>query len=287
MADQIEDLRRQLMASLEESFERVCPGGDEMIEIGRIFDCVKRLRRSIEVDLANAIDLPSSDGRVLSSPSSLATDLHAYLDQLLQQRIEQQILELKRRAECDPLTGLRHRAAFEARIRDDISSTRETTRPFLLVLFDLDRFKSVNDRYGHPAGDQLLVEMGELLRTFLPESDEAFRIGGDEFAILCRDSRPSVGKRMAEDLNTQLQTLAEGRGWIEAGRLSWGVAVYPDDLLDAGRAASSLPGALPGREDCLADEVEALIRLADQHLYQCKATRQPGSATSLLSDRLS
>jgi len=273
MADQIEDLRRQLMASLEESFVRVCPGGDEMIEIGRIFDCVKCLRRSIETDLANTIDLPSSDGRVLSSPSSLATDLHAYLDQLLQQRIEQQILELKRRAECDPLTGLRHRAAFETRVREDISSTRETTRPFLLILFDLDRFKSVNDRFGHPAGDQLLIGMGELLRASLPESDEAFRIGGDEFAILCRDSRSSVGERTAQELNIQMQILAERRGWIEAGQLSWGIAIYPNDLLEARKLSASLP---EGREDCLEDEFESLIRLADQHLYECKATRRTG-----------
>ena len=91
---------------------------------------------------------------------------------------------------------------------------------------------------------------------------------------------------MAEDLNIRLQTLVEGRGWIEAGRLSWGVAVYPDDLLAARKPSPSLPETLPGREDCLEDEVEALIRLADQHLYQCKATRQPGSETSPLNDRL-
>lgn len=280
MADRIEELRQQLMASLEESFAEVRPEGDEMIEIGRIFDCVRRLRRSIEVDLASASD-PSTrgvslDGRPIPDLSSLATDLHVYLDQILQQRIEQQILELKRRAECDPLTGLRHRAAFEARVRDDISSTRETTRPFLLILFDLDRFKSVNDRFGHPAGDRLLIEMGELLRTSLPESDEAFRIGGDEFAILCRDSRSSVGERMAQALNIQMQILAERRGWIEAGQLSWGIAVYPDDLLEARRPSSGLPGARQGREDCFEDEFEVLIRLADQHLYQCKATRRTG-----------
>jgi len=281
MADQIEDLRRQLMASLEESFERVCPGGDEMIEIGRIFDCVKRLRRSIEVGLANAIDLPNPDGRPLSSPSPLATDLHVYLDQLLRQRIEPQILELKRRAECDPLTGLRHRAAFEARVREEIATAQETTRPFLLILFDLDRFKSVNDRFGHPAGDQLLIEMGELLRTSLPECDEAFRIGGDEFATLCRDPRRRVGEQLAQKVNTHLQVLAERRGWTEAGRLSWGIAVYPNDLFEASKASTNLPEDREGREDCLADEFEALIRLADQHLYQCKATRQQESGSIL------
>jgi diguanylate cyclase (GGDEF)-like protein len=282
MADRIEELRRRLTASLEESFEEVRPEGDELIEIGRIFDCVKRLRRSIEVDLASAIDSSSSreslDGGPMPDLSSLATDLHVYLDQILQQRIEQQMLELKTRAECDPLTGLRHRAAFEARVREEISSTRETTRPFLLILFDLDRFKSVNDRFGHPAGDRLLIEMGELLRTSLPESDEAFRLGGDEFAILCRDSRSSVGERMAQELNMQMQILAERRGWIEAGQLSWGIAVYPDDLL---KPSSSLPGARQGRDDYMEDEFEVLIRLADQHLYQCKATRRAGGDQSL------
>jgi diguanylate cyclase (GGDEF)-like protein len=282
MADRLEDLRRQLMGSLQESFEGVRPEGDEMVEIGRLFDRLRSLRRSIEIALGNG----PPDGRPRSSHLPLATDLHLYLDQLLQRRIEEQVEELKRRAECDPLTGLRHRAAFETRVRNEISSTRQTTRPFLLVLFDLDRFKSVNDRYGHPAGDQLLIETGDLLRSSLAESDEAFRIGGDEFAVLCRDLAPSIGERMAREIDGQLQVRAGGRGWVEAGRLSWGIAVYPDDLLQLGGISSPPPEEQRPWQSGADGEVEALIRLADQYLYECKASRQPTASPVTPEDRL-
>ena len=286
MADRLEDLRRQLMGSLRESFEGARPEGDEMVEIGRLFDRLSSLRRSIESALNNDADRSDPGERRRLSHLPLATDLHLYLDQLLQRRIEEQVEELKRRAECDPLTGLRHRAAFETRVRDEISSTRQTTRPFLLVLFDLDRFKSVNDRYGHPAGDQLLIETGDLLRSSLAESDEAFRIGGDEFAVLCRDLAPSIGERMAREIDGQLQVRAGGRGWVEAGRLSWGIAVYPDDLLQLGGIWSTPPEEQRPWQGGADGEVEALIRLADQHLYKCKASRLPTASPVTPEDRL-
>lgn len=285
MAERLEDLRRQLMGSLRESFEGARPEGDEMVEIGRLFDRLSSLRRSIESALNNDADRSDPGEQRRLSHLPLATDLHLYLDQLVRQRIEEQVEELKRRAECDPLTGLRHRAAFETRVRHEISSTRQTTRPFLLVLFDLDRFKSVNDRFGHPAGDQLLIETGEMLRSSLAESDEAFRIGGDEFAALCRDLAPSNGERMAREMDGRLQDRAERRGWVEAGRLSWGIAVYPDDLLQLGRTGSPPPEERRSWQSGADSEVEALIRLADQHLYKCKTSRQSTASPVTPDDR--
>jgi diguanylate cyclase (GGDEF)-like protein len=85
---------------------------------------------------------------------------------------------LSHRADRDPLTGLRHQRPFVARLAASV--------PGRTVVFavDVDRFKSINDRYGHQAGDVALVTLVEALRSVLREGDELYRIGGDEFAVL-------------------------------------------------------------------------------------------------------
>lgn len=88
-------------------------------------------------------------------------------------------------ARMDPLTSLQNRRAFDERIAD-ITTKRET---IALILCDLDGFKEVNDSFGHKAGDALLLEISTRLQSLLIDDESAYRLGGDEFGILCTPAR--------------------------------------------------------------------------------------------------
>lgn len=89
-----------------------------------------------------------------------------------------ELAQLARRAECDPLTGLRHQRPFEDRLR-----ASQPGRTAVLAL-DVDRFKWINDQFGHEAGDAALVNLASALQRALPSSGDLYRIGGDEFAVV-------------------------------------------------------------------------------------------------------
>ena len=110
--------------------------------------------------------------------------------------------ELRFLADHDPLTRLLNRRAFVDRLDAEVARASRYGRSFALVLSDLDGFKELNDRYGHPAGDQALQIFGSILDGSLRRPDQAFRIGGDEFALLLaeaseEDARAVVGRATA------------------------------------------------------------------------------------------
>jgi diguanylate cyclase (GGDEF)-like protein len=84
----------------------------------------------------------------------------------------------------DSLTGLGNHRAFQEAVGGMVDASRRYGMPFALILFDIDEFKRVNDTRGHAIGDQLLTEVGEIIRATIRQADAGFRIGGDEFAIL-------------------------------------------------------------------------------------------------------
>jgi diguanylate cyclase (GGDEF)-like protein/PAS domain S-box-containing protein len=113
--------------------------------------------------------------------------------------------EMRRLAETDPLTGLPNRRRFEReveqRVRDpELSGGRGT-----LLLLDLDDFKDVNDQFGHGAGDDLLIAVGEALRASVRDEDLIGRIGGDEFAVLLAPGRAARADAVAARLLAELQ----------------------------------------------------------------------------------
>src|SRR5262245_38365793 len=95
--------------------------------------------------------------------------LGAKLDELLSAKVrrlvEQRSLAWAEQSECDPVTALPNRAAFNRRLRGEIERSRRYHRELSVVLFDVDRLKSVNDRFGHPEGDRLLGEVASLLKS--------------------------------------------------------------------------------------------------------------------------
>src|ERR671923_800957 len=102
------------------------------------------------------------------------------------------VQELRFLADHDPLTRLLNRRVFMERLDSEAARADRSGRPFGLVLCDLDRFKLLNDSKGHLAGDEALRRLGRILVESLRRSDEAFRIGGDEFALVLPDTSPEA-----------------------------------------------------------------------------------------------
>jgi diguanylate cyclase (GGDEF)-like protein len=95
-------------------------------------------------------------------------------------------------AQVDSLTGLSNRRVAEERLASEAARSQRYGHPLTVISFDLDKFKQINDTYGHPAGDQVLKEFAKRLESAVRKSDTAARMGGDEFLILlpeCEKSR--------------------------------------------------------------------------------------------------
>jgi len=161
------------------------------------------------------------------------------------------IRELSDVAFIDPLTQVYNRAGLEKIIRtwfDDFQSYNYT---FSVVFIDLDRFKQVNDQFGHLVGDQILAGVGARLKNALRQSDIVGRWGGDEFIILLNDVSEqtilSVVEKLKDILNSQ---------------------PYPTDMGDL-LVTCSLGGVVPSAQDTL----ESMIKRADQLMYADKQSK--------------
>jgi diguanylate cyclase (GGDEF)-like protein len=102
--------------------------------------------------------------------------------------LERHVRGLKRLTETDELTGAGNRRAFDRVLKETLLAAGNERRHVTLMVFDIDNFKSYNDRYGHEAGDQVLRETVDLLRSTIRRGDHVFRIGGDEFVVIFSDN---------------------------------------------------------------------------------------------------
>jgi diguanylate cyclase (GGDEF)-like protein len=103
-------------------------------------------------------------------------------------------------AQTDPLTGCANRRHFLALARERIDAARHNGRPFSLAILDLDEFKAVNDRHGHPGGDAVLEMTGVVVLDHLRPGDLAGRIGGEEFAVMLPDTALAEARQLADQL---------------------------------------------------------------------------------------
>ena len=129
-----------------------------------------------------------------------------------------------RQGRRDPLTSLLNRRAFEERLPVELARAARSGRPLTLCLLDLDGFKGVNDRLGHPAGDEVLRAVGAILSRSRV-ADDCFRIGGDEFAILMPETSAAEARVAAERLVEQVSDRKLGDGAIG---VSFGIASGSD-----------------------------------------------------------
>ena len=160
----------------------------------------------------------------------------------LYQRSVHSALKAMRLALTDPLTGLGNHRHFHERLQNDLDKAQDEGFALTLVLLDIDNFKQVNDRHGHPIGDRVLAQVAARLR----QGGEAFRLGGDEFSLLLPRRDEHEGLSIARSV---IERLAEKP--LESGEflsMSAGVATYPQHGVE--------------RAD--------LVRVADSALYMAK-----------------
>ena len=145
--------------------------------------------------------------------------------------------ELMYHANHDALTGLANRRSFESRLERAIATAAEQGCSHTLLYFDLDRFKNVNDRGGHVAGDELLRQLAALLRKQLRERDTLARLGGDEFAVLLEDCRPGDASFVAEKIR---EAVARFEFVWEGERFRIGASIGQLDFQEGGHAPADL-----------------------------------------------
>jgi diguanylate cyclase (GGDEF)-like protein len=146
---------------------------------------------------------------------------------------------LVKEAQTDGLTGLGNHRAFHERLREEVERAHRYRRHLSLVVFDLDDFKLLNDVHGHQQGDVVLSAVAGAACEGLRASDAAFRVGGEEFAILLPESSKRAAKAAADRLCSRVRAL----GTVRRMTVSCGVAAFPGDganpteLLEAADAA--------------------------------------------------
>jgi diguanylate cyclase (GGDEF)-like protein len=152
--------------------------------------------------------------------------------------------DAQRRADSDSLTGLTNRRVFQQKLATEIARAKRHGRPLSLALIDVDHFKSINDTYGHPVGDRLLIEVSRLLVDSTRAGEVVARLGGDEFGWILPDTE-------ASDAFLALERLR---------------AIVADAGIDEGRATLSV-GIAQRRE---VEDAEGLMECADAALYRAK-----------------
>ncbi len=174
-------------------------------------------------------------------------------------RFEDFVLQLRRverafgaaASGLDPLTGLRSRRGMQEALEREMNRFRRAGQPFCLALCDIDKFKGINDTYGHDIGDRVLAATAAVISRGIRSFDEAFRMGGEEFLICLKETSLDEGFRVIERLRIDLQgsplALPDGRSI----------------------AATASFGLVEARLDTPLDD---LIVHADRALYQAKNT---------------
>lgn len=152
---------------------------------------------------------------------------------------------MARQSQFDELTGLANRRRFNHKLSTMLKSFQSSGRSIALIMLDLDRFKQVNDMMGHPAGDELLRQVGERLETLAGDRAEVGRLGGDEFQILLpdiddRDELSEFSRRVIQ-MVSQPYSINGRRAMIGA---SLGIAIAPYDGIDADELNSAVDLAL-------------------------------------------
>jgi diguanylate cyclase (GGDEF)-like protein len=162
--------------------------------------------------------------------------------------------EMRHSAHTDGLTGLFNRRYLHQELERELARSRRYGHSLSLIICDLDNFKKYNDQYGHLAGDDLLRELGELMKSYIRKSDTAYRYGGEEFAVIL----PHTDQQSAIILSERLREAISNKNFLIREKLqighitiSIGIASCPDDAI----------------------EVDSLINAADMALYEAKKTK--------------
>jgi diguanylate cyclase (GGDEF)-like protein len=165
---------------------------------------------------------------------------------LANQRLRDALLE---KALFDPLTGLRNRHHLEDTLRTQMAQAMRNHEPVSCLMIDIDHFKSINDRFGHEAGDQVIKSVASIVQRAVHDSGLAFRYGGEEFLAILSGANEDVAQACATDIFNSVHDLSLRYGLSEIGPVdvSIGIASYPQHA-----------------------QSDSLLRAADVALYRAK-----------------
>src|SRR6266481_803943 len=204
-----------------------------------VWDEMLARRRQLTDLVGRQVSLKTALTDVLSSSGLLRVPILIEYDELKR-------LELD--AVTDPLTGLHNRRLFAEIFEKELNRARRYGQPLGLVTLDLHRFKEVNDKHGHPRGDDVLRAAAATLKKSLRTSDSAFRIGGDEFALLLPQTDSPQALALCRRVETVFAEMLQSLQLSVTVGMDHGVAIFPQD----------------------AEQAEQLIRIADERLYRLK-----------------
>lgn len=183
--------------------------------------------------------------------------------------LEQRVEHLQRKATHDPLTSVANRAEFDRKLTEYVDSHLKAGIPCSLIICDIDRFKQINDTYGHQAGDEALIGFAKLLKSHCRSEDVVARYGGEEFVLLCPDCDGAAAYQRAESLRSQLAQLDQPALGGRAITASFGVTEIqagdsPETMLR--RADRALLEAKDGGRNCVVQNGTGLSGGDEQRL---------------------
>ena len=205
----------------------------------QIWDEMLSRRRELTGLVGHQVSLKTALTDVLSSSGFLRVPILIEYDDLKR---------LQLNAVTDPLTGLYNRRLFAETFEKELNRARRYTQPLGLVTLDLHRFKEVNDKHGHPRGDEVLRAAAATLKKALRTSDSAFRIGGDEFALLLPQTDSAQALALSRRVETVFAEMLQPLQLSVTVAMDHGIAIFPQD----------------------AEQADQLIRIADERLYRLK-----------------
>ena len=205
----------------------------------QLWDDVLTRRRELSGTLARPISLKTALMDVLSSTGLVRVPVILEYEELK---------KIQLNAVTDPLTGLYNRRLFAESFEKELNRARRYGLPLGIVILDLHRFKEVNDKYGHPRGDEVLRAAASTLQKALRTSDSAFRIGGDEFALLLPQTDAAQALALGRRIEAVFAETLRPLQLTFAVTMDHGVATFPQD----------------------GDQSDQLIRVADERLYRFK-----------------
>jgi len=205
----------------------------------QLWDEILTRRRELTDMLGRPISLKTVLMDVLSSSGLVRVPVILEYDELK---------KIQLNAVTDPLTGLYNRRLFAESFEKELNRARRYGLPLGIVILDLHRFKEVNDKYGHPRGDEVLRAAATTLQKALRTSDSAFRIGGDEFALLLPQTDAAQALALGRRIETVFAETLRPLQLTFPVTMDHGVATFPQD----------------------GDQSDQLIRVADERLYRFK-----------------
>ena len=213
----------------------------------QLWDEMLLRRRELSENLGRQVALKTALMDVLASAGFFRVPIVIEYDEL-------KALQLN--AVTDPLTGLYNRRLFSETFEKELNRGRRYGTPLGLVVLDLHRFKEVNDKHGHPRGDEVLRAAAATLKKALRTSDSAFRIGGDEFALLLPQTDAEQALALSRRVETVFAEMLQPLQLSVGVSMDHGVATFPQD----------------------GEQADQLIRVADERLYRLKHANHGRSA---------